>query len=74
MTEAFLLQKKGPEVGKTKRGKDTKIMTIADDLGLPISVSIKSAQPHKIKLVESSIKATFTDEVSDRVIGESWCL
>ena len=40
-------QKKGRCVGKTKRGKGTKIMAIADRAGLPVAVTIASASPHE---------------------------
>jgi hypothetical protein len=34
-------------VGKSKRGKGTKIMTIVDGHGLPIGIRIASASPHE---------------------------
>src|ERR1041385_127655 len=45
-------EKGGSGVGKTKRGKGTKIMAIADRHGLPIGISVGSAPPHETKLVE----------------------
>jgi hypothetical protein len=42
--------KRGRKVGKTKRGKGTKIMAIADRTGLPISVCVESATPHEVTL------------------------
>ncbi|TGN09470.1 IS4/IS5 family transposase, partial [Leptospira mayottensis] len=33
----MLLEKKGPRIGKTKRGKGTKVMVIVDKNGIPIS-------------------------------------
>jgi transposase len=46
---AALLQAKGePKVGKTKRGKGTKIMAVADSHGLPVAVCTESATPHEI--------------------------
>src|SRR5882724_4800573 len=44
-------QKKGRCVGKTKRGKGTKIMAIADRAGLPLAITIASASPHETQLV-----------------------
>ena len=38
-------EKGGSGVGKTKRGKGTKIMAIADRNGLPIGISVASASP-----------------------------
>jgi len=39
-------------MGKTKRGKGTKLMVLADGSGLPISVHVASASPHEVTLVE----------------------
>jgi transposase len=39
-------------VGKTKRGKGTKTMVLADAKGLPISATIASATPHEVTLIE----------------------
>jgi hypothetical protein len=39
------------KVGKTKRGKGTKIMAVADRHGLPVSICIESATPHEVTLV-----------------------
>jgi hypothetical protein len=38
LTEASLPQKGGPGVGKTTRGKGTKIMAVAESAGLPVAV------------------------------------
>jgi len=46
-------------VGKTKRGKGTKIMALADRAGLPIAITIASASPHETQLVEQTLKASF---------------
>src|SRR5688500_12322467 len=48
-------QKKGLHVGKTKRGKGTKIMAIADGAGLPLAITIASASPHETTLVGSTL-------------------
>lgn len=39
-------------VGKTKRGKGTKTMVLADANGVPISATIASASPHEVTLIE----------------------
>jgi hypothetical protein len=39
-------------MGKTKRGKGTKLMAIADSKGLPIAISTHEASTHEVKLVE----------------------
>jgi len=39
-------------VGKTKRGKGTKIMVVVDGKGLPIGIDIVSASPNEVTLIE----------------------
>jgi hypothetical protein len=41
-------------VGKTKSGKGTKIMAIADRQGLPVAVYVESATPHEVTLVRAT--------------------
>src|SRR5258708_13419539 len=53
-------KKGGSLIGKTKRGKGTKIMAIADGTGLPIAVSITSASPHEATPLEQTLAATLT--------------
>jgi transposase len=48
----FLGKKRGECVGKTKRGKGTKIMVHSDASGLPLSIHIASASPHEVTLIE----------------------
>src|SRR3989338_973682 len=50
-----LSKKRGPEVGKTKRGKGTKLMVVADGQSIPLGVSVASASPHEITLIEKTI-------------------
>ena len=63
-------QKRGFQVGKTKRGKGTKLMAVADGFGLPLAVYTESASPHEVKLVERTITERFTDERPERLIGD----
>jgi hypothetical protein len=49
-------EKGGSKVGKTKRGKGTKIMAVADRHGLPVAVCIESATPHEVKLATGSME------------------
>ncbi len=63
-------KKGGQSVGKTKRGKGSKIMAIADRFGLPIAVHISSASPHEITLVESTIADRFVTDEPQRIIGD----
>jgi IS5 family transposase len=57
-------------VGKTKRGKGTKLMALADASGVPISVYTASASPHEVTLVEEVLAASFVGERPQRLIGD----
>lgn len=63
-------QKRGRLVGKTKRGKGTKIMGIADGHGLPLALRTESASPAEVKLVEQTLEERFVAEVPERLIGD----
>ncbi len=63
-------QKRGRGVGKTKRGKGSKLMAVADGAGLPLAISIESASPHEVRLVEGTLERRFTAEVPQRLIGD----
>jgi len=63
-------QKRGRLVGKTKRGKGTKIMGIADRAGLPIALRTESASPAEVKLVEQTLEERIVPEVPQRLIGD----
>ena len=63
-------QKGGAGVGKTKRGKGTKLMAVADGAGLPLAISVGSASPHEVKLVEETLDKRFTEEAPERLIGD----
>jgi transposase len=45
-------------------------MAVADRSGLPIAISIGSASPHEVTLVETTLEARFTDEQPERLIGD----
>jgi hypothetical protein len=57
-------------VGKTKRGKGTKLMAIADRFGLPLAVCAASAAPHEVTLVAPTLDSRFIDEMPQRLIGD----
>ena len=63
-------QKRGLCVGKTKRGKGTKIMAVADGHGLPLAVYTDSASPAEVKLVTQTLEQRFIAEVPERLIGD----
>ncbi len=57
-------------MGKTKRGKGTKLMALADRSGLPLAVHAASASPHEVTLVEATLEASFLGEEPQRLIGD----
>jgi transposase len=63
-------QKRGRLVGKTKRGKGTKIMGIADRHGLPVALRTESASPAEVKLVEPTLEERIVADVPERLIGD----
>ena len=63
-------QKRGLLVGKTKRGKGTKIMGIADGHGLPLALRTESASPAEVTLVEATLKERIVADVPERLIGD----
>jgi len=63
-------EKRGFAVGKTKRGKGTKLMVIADASGLPLAVHATSASPHEVTLVEATLAQTVTMGRPQRLIGD----
>lgn len=63
-------KKRGDGVGKTKRGKGTKIMGLTDAFGLPIAVDASSASPHEITLVDDTLDACFLEELPEHLVGD----
>ena len=57
-------------MGKTKRGKGTKLMAVADGAGFPLAISVGSAAPHEVTLVEETLEKRFTKEKPKRLIGD----
>ncbi len=66
-------QKRGRQVGKTKRGKGAKIMGIADGHGLPLALRTESASPAEVKLVPATLEARVVADVPERLIGDKAC-
>ena len=63
-------KKGGAGVGKTKRGKGSKIMAVADGAGLPVAISVGSASPHEVRLTEDVLEARFVEERPQCLIGD----
>ncbi len=57
-------------MGKTKRGKGTKLMAMADRAGLPLAVCAASAAPHEVTLVAPTLDSRFVTELPQRLIGD----
>ena len=57
-------------MGKTKRGKGSKIMAVADGSGLPVAVCAASATPHEASLVKATLEARFVKAKPERLIGD----
>jgi transposase len=49
-------EKRGPKVGKTKRGKGSKLMVLADGAGTPLGVLLEAASPAEVKLLPATIQ------------------
>src|SRR5437660_1055002 len=64
-------QKGGSGVGKTKRGKGTKIMAVADRHGLPVAVCAESATPHEVKLAEATLSQIVVSDAPQNLIGDN---
>jgi len=57
-------------VGKTKRGKGTKLMAVADGAGFPVAISVGSASPHEVRLVEETLEKRLVEAKPERLIGD----
>ena len=53
--DVFPRKKRDESVGKTKRGKGTKLMVVADGKGIPIGLKLTSATPHESTLIEDTL-------------------
>ena len=63
-------KKKGLCVGKTKRGKGTKIMAITDRNGIPIAARIERASPSEVTLVHETLESRWTRGQPKRLLGD----
>ena len=57
-------------MGKTKRGKGTKLMAMADRFGLPLAICAASAAPSEVTLVAPTLDSRIGDEFPQRLIGD----
>jgi len=63
--------KRGRKIGKTKRGKGTKIMAVADRNGLPVSVCAESATPHEVTLAIPTLLKMVVPDAPQNLIGDN---
>ena len=57
-------------MGKTKRGKGTKIMAFSDGSSSPLALHAESASPHEVSLVEATLASAFLKEKSEHLIAD----
>ena len=60
----------GDDVGKTKRGKGSKIMAIVDKNGLPLAVSTHAANHHEVRLVQLTFDFYMAEAWPENLIGD----
>ena len=53
-------EKRGPDVGPTKRGKGTKCMVLVERQGLPLGITLAAATPAEVTLAEATLAARVT--------------
>jgi transposase len=63
-------EKGGLSVGKTRRGKGTKIMVITDGSSLPLAIHVESAAPHEVTLVTHTLQASHVRGTPARLVGD----
>ena len=64
----FACKKRGPDVGKTKKGKGTKIMLMIDGNGVPTSAFTTSAQHAEVNTIETLVDVQVAGRRSERLI------
>lgn len=67
----FLGEKRGLCVGKTKRGKGSKIMVLVDGRGLPLGAEIASASPYEVTLIEPLLERRILPTKPRRLIYDA---
>ena len=63
-------KKRGLEIGKTRCGKGSKVMAVADAHGLPIAIHVRSASPNEVTLVHETLGKSFLADAPRRLIGD----
>jgi hypothetical protein len=60
-----------PKIGKTKRGKGSKIMAVADRHGLPVAICVESATPHEVKLATNTLVQMVIPDAPQNRVGDN---
>jgi len=68
--DLYRREKGGFGVGNTKRGKGTKLMAMANRVGLPFAIHVTSAAPHEVTLVHHTLKERFLRTRPEHLIGD----
>ena len=61
-------QKRGAEIGLTKRGKGTKIMLMVDAVGTPLSAFTYGANVAEVNAIETRVDLSVTGRVPNRLL------
>ena len=69
--DVFVGKKRGEKVGKTKRGKGTKIMVLTDGCGIPLGIDTASASPHEVTLIEPLLENRLLRRKPQRLIYDA---
>ncbi len=65
------IEKRGSKIGKTKRGKGSKIMAVADRHGLPVAICVESATPHEVKLATNTLVQMVIPDAPQNLVGDN---
>lgn len=57
-------------MGKTKRGKGSKVMAVADAFGTCLALHLTSASPHEVRLVHQALSARHVRSKPEKLIGD----
>ena len=66
--DVFARKKRGDDVGKTKKGKGTKIMLLIDSKGTPLAADIASASEAEVNLIEPLLDRSVGQYLPDRLL------
>lgn len=57
-------------MGKTKRGKGSKVMAISDAAGTCLALHVTSASPHEVTLVQQTLASRYIKGKPKKLIGD----